>query len=273
MKDTFVSKLGTKGIAGLQERRWYMTRYDGKEALRSNIGFLMGKNPNHGFSIDYELRISNHLSDKMQHRNKSQCGPMQLQDHWWPESSSVWNHSRPIFSQDNHSSNQKSKTCERPPYFSQSRQESRSSLQHSHPECQIYSWNVHGNSNHRNLLNWSWPFETRTPGKSSQYPNSYWPRKYPSVWTIRKVYGHYCTPLSCIAVVKTHVEILLSQNPSLYLDDKFPTGPMLQERRWAPIQGPDDKNNNSNSLVDPYGDMSVASVGSSKASTSNVPQS
>ena len=37
------------------------------------------------------------------------------------------------------------------------------------------------------------------------------------------------TPLSCIVVVKAHVEILTSKDPSLDLDDKLPTGPILQE--------------------------------------------
>jgi hypothetical protein len=34
------------------------------------------------------------------------------------------------------------------------------------------------------------------------------------------------TPLSCIAVVKAHVAILLSKDPSLHLDNNLPTGPM-----------------------------------------------
>ena len=75
------------------------------------------------------------------------------------------------------------------------------------------------------------------------------------------------TPLSCIAMVKTHVEILLSKDPSLYLDKDLPTGPMLQESRRAPNQSPEDEDDSCNFSHDPYGDMSVASAGSSVKTT------
>ena len=265
MKDTFVAKLGTNGIAEMQERKWCMTRHDGKEALRTNIGFLMGKNPNHGFSIDCELHMSNHLSDKCSIETKINVDRCNHRTTDGQKSSSAWNHSRPFQSQDNHSSNQNSKTCEQPLHFlrADKKQEAACNTAILNVKCvpemctgiPIIGISSAGTDHLRQEL-------------QANPPNAPTPVNLESTHLSERLGKHMVTaPLSCIAVVKNHVEISLSQNPSLHLDDKFATGPMPQERRRAPIQGPDNKDNDSNSLFDPCGDVSVASVGSSKAST------
>ena len=249
----------------LQARRWYISGFKGKEALRTNIGFLMGKNPNHGFSIDFELRISNHLSDKCSIETQVDVARCNYRT---TDGQKVQVYGITV----DRSLDRIITAAIRTP---------------KHVNGLYIFLRADKNQEaayNRAILNIKYIPEMYTGipiiGISSagaehlrqelqvNPPNTPTPIDLEGTHLSERL-GKYMvtTPLSCIAAVKAHVEILLSKNPSLYLDEKFPTGPMLQERRRAPIQGPDDKDNDSNPSIDPYGDMSIASVGSSKVST------
>ena len=226
MKDTFVSKLGTKGIAELQARRWYMSEFNGKEALRSNIGFLMGKNPNHGFSKDFELRISNHLSDKCSIEtqvNVARC------NYRTTDGQKVQVYGITV---DRSLARIITAAIRTPKHVNglhiflraDKNQEAAYNtailnikyIPEMYTGIPIIGISSAGADHLRQELQAN-PPKTPTPIDLESTHLSERLGKY-----------MVTTPLSCIAVVKAHVEILLSKNPSLYLDEKFPQDPCFK---------------------------------------------
>ena len=185
----------------------------------------------------------------MQHGRAHHHRSIELQNYRWTKSASVWNHNGQIQIQSNHSSHPQTQTCQWSIHQNQSGQKPFNILQQSSSQCQTHPRHVH-----------------RIPliGISSAGANCMWqqlqenPPNTPTPINLKGTHlseklGKYMvtTPLSCITVVKAHVEILLSKDPSLHLDDELPMGPMLQERRRAPNQNPEDKDDHSTMSLDP----------------------